>query len=199
MSDNSFLRWIECDGGPKGELIMVGGPAKAKALGKMGQVIKMYQDEATVMGRVNVKEKSEKKCIFEGWFSICIPETWEYSIEKDLLTIFSTKNAKGVIQISFFHRKELEESLKSTAENHLNRFLTQYNVLVDINTYKIIEAPNYTVAIASGEYEGEFIKVWTVVNEKKMLLVTYISPNKTRELSKADDIVYSISFDTSKP
>lgn len=89
--------------------------------------------------------------------------------------------------------------MKSIAENHLNRFLTQYNVLVDINSYKIIEAPNYTVAIASGEYDGEFIKVWTVVNEKKMLLVTYISPNKTRELSKAEDIVYSISFDTSKP
>ncbi len=41
--------------GPNGELIMVGGPAKAKDLGKLGQVIKIYQDEAVARGGVGVK------------------------------------------------------------------------------------------------------------------------------------------------
>lgn len=41
--------------GPNGELIMVGGPAKAKDLGKLGQVIKIYQDEAIARGGVGVK------------------------------------------------------------------------------------------------------------------------------------------------
>jgi len=40
--------------GPNGELIMVGGPAKANDLGKLGQVIKIYQDEAAIRG-VGVK------------------------------------------------------------------------------------------------------------------------------------------------
>lgn len=124
-----------------------------------------------------------------------MPGTWEYSIDEDILTICSTKNAKGTIQISFFHRKELEESLRETAEKHLNRFLNQYDVSIEKNTYKVIEAPSVIIANASGEYDGEFIKVWTVVNEKKMLLATYISPNKTRELSTAEDIIYSINFD----
>lgn len=139
--------------------------------------------------------KNEKKYMFEGWFSICMPETWEYSVDEDILTICSTKNAKGTIQISFFHRKELEEGQRETAEKHLNRFLNQYDVSIENNTYKVIEAPSFTVANASGEYDGEFIKVWTVVNEKKMLLATYISPSKTRELSTAEDIIYSINFD----
>lgn len=136
--------------------------------------------------------------MFEGWFSICMPETWEYSIDEEILTICSTKNAKGTIQISFFHRKELEESLRETAERNLNRFLNQYDVTLEKNTYKVIEAPCHTVANASGEYDSEFIKVWTVVNKQKMLLVTYISPKKNRELSTAEDIVYSINFDTGK-
>lgn len=63
----------------------------------------------------------------------------------------------------------------------------------------LIEAPSLTVANASGEYDGEFIKVWTIVSDKKMLLATYISPNRTRELSTAEDIVYSINFDTNNP
>lgn len=142
--------------------------------------------------------KNEKKYVFEDWFSICMPETWEYSTDEDILTICSTKNAKGTIQISFFHRKELEESLTETAEKHLNRFLNQYDVLIEKNTYKVIETPSFIVANASGEYDGEFIKVWTVVNEKKMLLATYISPNKTRELSTVEDIIYSISFDVNE-
>ncbi len=40
--------------GPNGELIMVGGPAKAKDLAKLGTVIKVYQDEAAERG-VQVK------------------------------------------------------------------------------------------------------------------------------------------------
>jgi hypothetical protein len=142
--------------------------------------------------------KNEKKYVFKGWFAISMPETWEYTIEEDMLSICSINNAKGVIQASFFHRKDKEESLKETAEKHLNRFLSQYDVVVEKNTYKVIEAPSFTVANASGEYDGEFIKVWIIVNEQKMLIVTYISPKKTRELSIAEDIVYSINFDTSK-
>ena len=138
--------------------------------------------------------KNEKIYKFEGWFSLCMPETWEYTIDEDMLTICSTKNAKGVIQVSFFHRKEIEESLKETAGKHLNRFLSQNGVIVEKNTYKVIEAPNFTVANVAGEYDNEFIKIWTIVNEQKMLLVTYISPEKTRELSTVEDIIYSINF-----
>lgn len=138
--------------------------------------------------------KKEIKHLFEGWFSVTMPENWNYDIDEDILNIYSIDNAKGTIQVSFFHRKELEESLRKTAEKHLNRFVTQHNIKIEINTRKVIEAPCYTVANTSGEYDGEFIKVWTVVNEQKMLLITYISPKKTRELSTAENIVYSINF-----
>ena len=139
--------------------------------------------------------KNEKKLIFEGWFSICMPDTWIYSIEEDILTVYAAENGKGAIQISFSHLLERDDSLRVTAENHLNRFLNQFNVKTEENTYKVIEAPGFTLANASGEFDNEFIKVWTLVNEKKMLLVTYISPKKTRELSTVEDIIYSINFD----
>ena len=138
--------------------------------------------------------KKQKDFIFEDWFTITIPDTWEYAIEEDLLTICKTYNGKGVIQTSFFGRDDSEESLQETAENHLNRFLNQYDVTVEDGTYKIIEAPGYTIANASGECDEEFIKVWVFVNKEKMLLVTYISSIKTRELSTAENIVYSIQF-----
>lgn len=133
--------------------------------------------------------------IFKGWFSINIPESWEHSIDKDLLSISSIENASGTIQISFFHRKDLNKSLKGIAEEHLNQFLRQYNIDIKKNTYKITETQNYTIANASGLYDSNFIEIWTIVNEKKMLLVTYISPQKTKELLIAREIINSIVFE----
>lgn len=84
--------------------------------------------------------------------------------------------------------------MKYIAEYHLNRFINQYDVTVEDNTYKIIETPKHTIANASGKCDEEFIKVWIIVNNEKMLLVTYISPKTTTELLIVEDIVYSIKF-----
>ncbi len=138
---------------------------------------------------------NEKRINFEGWFSLSMPELWEYEVNEDVLDIYDNVNGKGALQISFFKRKEIGESLRETAENHINRFIRQFNIEVAKNTYKVIETPEFTIANACGQDESDFIKLWTVVNEQKMLLITYTSPSKTRELSVAEDIVYSIEFD----
>jgi len=43
---------------------MVGGPAKANDLGKLGQVIKIYQDEAAIrgVGLRRILQKVHHKC-----------------------------------------------------------------------------------------------------------------------------------------
>jgi len=136
----------------------------------------------------------EQIIIFENWFTIALPETWDYTTEDDLITICKSYNGNGVIQISCFYRTDRNESLQDTAEFHLNRFINQFNVVIEDNSYEIIEVPGYTIANASGICEDDFIKVWVIVNEEKMLLVTYISSKKTKELSIAEDIIYSIQF-----
>jgi len=139
---------------------------------------------------------NEKKIGFEGWFSLSIPEEWEYEMDEDVLNIYNDKNGRGALQITFFKRKEIDESLRGTAENHLNRFIRQFKIEIIEDTYKVIEAPKLTIANVSGRDETDFIKVWTVVNQQKMLLITYISPSKTKELAVAENIVYSIEFET---
>ena len=137
--------------------------------------------------------KKETRHIFDGWFSITLPGEWGYHNDEEVLNIYSNKNAFGVIQISFFHKDDSQDIIK-IANDQLDRFIAQYRINIDIITRKILEAPSYTVAIASGEYNGDFIKIWVLVNELKMLLITYISPKKSREISKVEDIIYSINF-----
>jgi hypothetical protein len=139
-------------------------------------------------------KKNKSVHIFEGWFTIVLPDTWKYENDDAVLNISSCKNPKGVIQISFFYNEETDEHLIETARRHLNRFIEQFKLIIDENSYKFIEAPNFTIANVSGISDEEFIKVWILVNNNKMLLISYISPQKTRELSIAEDIVYSINF-----
>lgn len=131
---------------------------------------------------------------FENWFTLALPETWEYQTEDDLITICKSHNGNGVIQISGFYRTDRKEPLQDTAEYHLNHFINQFNVKIEDYSYKIMDLPRYTIANASGICEDDFIKIWVFVNEEKMLLVTYISPKKTKELSIAEEIIYSIQF-----
>jgi len=122
--------------------------------------------------------------LFEGWFSIDIPDSWEYYEEDQIINIYSSVNPKGAIQISVYRltAEETKISRDKIAEHHLITF---------------IEGPDKTIAIADGTLDGDFIKIWALVNQTctSLLIITYISEKKSRELSKVGDIVYSIFFD----
>lgn len=124
---------------------------------------------------------SEKLISFEGWFSIVMPEAWEYGEDGDVINIYSTSdNAKGVIQISLFDRTNFEKTSKEIVDINLKNFINRNQIDIDINTYKIIEGPNMVFANVCGIMKDNFIKVWTLANNKKMLLVTYISKKKIK-------------------
>ena len=134
------------------------------------------------------------ECVFDGWFSINIPQNWKYETSSDLLSIYPMNAGKGAVQISFFRRTEADKSSAEIANHHLDRFINQYEIEVDIYSRKIIEAPCYIVANVAGTYQSDYIKVWTIVNQDKMLLITYICNKKTRELNTVENIIYSINF-----
>lgn len=135
------------------------------------------------------------KYIFDDWFSILLPDDWTYEENEYTISIYNTKNPKGAIQISLYDRTDPGIPRSKLVKDELERFLNQFDVRFDVNTKKVIDAPNFTLANASGICDGDFIKVWTIVNDKKFLLITYNSPKKTRELSTVDNIIYSISFE----
>lgn len=130
---------------------------------------------------------------FGDWFSITLPNKWEFEFEEEILNIYSIVNPKGVLQISFY-RNHNNDALEDIAKNKLDNFIQQFLIEINNNTYKIIETPSFVIANVSGKNNNDYIKVWIIVNEDKLLLITYNSATKTRELSKVDDIVYSIDF-----
>jgi len=135
---------------------------------------------------------NEKRINFDGLF-LNMPVNWAYHINKDGLNIYQDIFGKGALQISFFGSNESSEKLHETAKNHLNRFVSQFNIEAIETT--CVEAPKFAIASASGKDEADFLKVWTVVNEQKMLLVTYTSHSKNPELNVAENIVKSIEFE----
>lgn len=138
--------------------------------------------------------KKEVQVLFDEWFTINIPESWTYDVEEDLLSIAASKNPKGIIQISYFNRKDKGVSEVESSKTHLKRFIRQYEIDAEEGKITSIEGKDYVIANISGIDEGHFIEAWSIVNKDKLLLVTYGSPKKTRELEVAEKIVYSINF-----
>jgi len=114
-----------------------------------------------------------------------------------IIHIYSTVNPEGAIQISVYRLTEAEEKISrdKIAEHHLITFIEQNGIVKNTNT--VIEGPDKTIAIADGTLDGDFIKIWALVDQTctRLLIITYISEKKSRELSKVGDIVYSIFFD----
>jgi len=114
-----------------------------------------------------------------------------------IIHIYSTVNPEGAIQISVYRLIEAEEKISrdKIAEHHLITFIEQNGIVKNTNT--VIEGPDKTIAIADGTLDGDFIKIWALVDQTctRLLIITYISEKKSRELSKVGDIVYSIFFD----
>lgn len=130
---------------------------------------------------------------FDGWITIELPETWAYEQEDNILNIYSNVNSKGAMQISFF-KLNLEKSREEIANNFIEKFISQFGLDIDINTKMVIERDDYTIATTTGMSHGRFMKIWCLAQNKRALLITYNSLNKTREVNISDDIVYGIRF-----
>ncbi|MFC0187251.1 DUF3805 domain-containing protein [Fictibacillus aquaticus] len=130
--------------------------------------------------------------VFEDWFEIDLPEKWELEEEEDLLTFYDTVDGRGALQISCFNIVE-QRAADEIAMEHLNDVIEQFEININRNTKKIIETPYSTIALTAGTSpEKDFVKIWIIVLKNRMLLCTYISDQKSRELSTAEDIIYSI-------
>lgn len=130
--------------------------------------------------------------------SILLPEKWEIYEDEELFNIHSKVNPKGVIQVSIYKRINFEISLDEIAQDYCDRFIDQFSINVDINTKMLLKTDNYTISQATGTGDGRFVKVWCFAEKRKVLLVTYNSDKKTREVSSVDNIVYSIQFNNGK-
>ena len=142
---------------------------------------------------------------FEDWITVFLPKEWIVEVdeeEEDLLNIYSEVNPKGVMQISFFTKSNNLIDNYELALQHLDDFISQFNVDIDKDkdkdTYMTLQANDIVYALTNGIMDNRFIKIWVIVDDRRMLLATYISEKKTRELNIVDDIIYGIEFDNSK-
>ncbi|BFH16807.1 hypothetical protein WJ0W_005038 [Paenibacillus melissococcoides] len=137
--------------------------------------------------------KTYNQYSFVGWMTLELPTTWEYEQDDDVINIFSSVNPKGALQISFYN-VNLDISREELAEDFLQKFIDKYTIDVDVNTKMILERDDYTIAVCEGYCDDRFIKVWCLAENKRLLLITYNSQKKNREVSTASDIVYGIRF-----
>jgi|GEM_PF-1504344 hypothetical protein len=133
---------------------------------------------------------------FQGGFTVFLLKDWTIEEENDLINVYSEVKPKGVLQISLYKKNnKYEVNDDELALQHLDRFIDQFNVIIDKNTYKILETDDVIIATTEGVVENRFINIWVIVDEKRMVLATYNSKEKTKELSIVEDIIYGIEFD----
>jgi len=130
--------------------------------------------------------------IFEGWFTISLPDLWEYEAE-DVITFFSSEDGEGALQFSLFKRRKNIIGTEEFVNQQLIGFIKEH-AIKNVKSKKIISS-DCTVAFAEGTTDMDFIKIWTIANECKYILATYISHNKTNELSIVEKIIDSIRME----
>jgi hypothetical protein len=140
-----------------------------------------------------MSSKTYKQFNFDGWITLELPETWKYEQDEDVISVYSSINPKGALQISFYN-VDVDLGREELAEDFLQKFIDKYTIDVELNTKMILERDDYTISVCTGYTDGRFIKVWCLVESKRLLLITYNSTKKNREVSTADDIVFGIRF-----
>jgi len=126
--------------------------------------------------------------------TILLPENWEIYEDEEIYNINAKNNPKGVIQVSVYNRINHDMSLEEIAQDLVDRFVEQFSICVDINTKMVLQTDNYSISQVTGIGDGRFVKIWCFAEKNKVLLVTYNSDKKTREVSTVDNIIYSIQF-----
>ena len=130
---------------------------------------------------------------FEDWFSTDLPNKWEFVVEGDCITFYNTINPKGVFQVSCYIMEDVGTEDDEIAMEHLDSFINQFEINIDIYTKKILQTPKCTFALTEGTTaDNRFWRIWVVIFNDRMLMCTYNSGKKTREVNVVDDIVFGI-------
>ena len=123
-----------------------------------------------------------------------LPMNWCAEENGDSLFIYNP-NGNGAMTLSFYNMLEVMETLDEQISIMAKKFIEQNKIV--IHTPLIIYGSKETKTTLYGTGttpDNWFIKLWIIAKQPKIVLITYQSEKKSKEVKKCDSIVESMEF-----
>ena len=139
------------------------------------------------------KKAGGKKLNHNGYLDYEIPLHWIAEEDGDTLTVYDP-DGEGAMTASFYNMladRSIDEQITVMAK----KFTEQNAITVDKSMFFIHGGTEKTVLHATDITQDKwFVKLWVAAKKPKIVMITYQSQKKTKEIEICDAIVESMRF-----
>ena len=123
-----------------------------------------------------------------------VPDDWVVEDEDGIRSIFN-EDGEGAITVSIYRIEKLEENIEKKIKDMAVECITNNNIKIEKKVEVIAFNEQEAVVYARGKApDGWFVKLWVVASFPTVIVITYWSEEKTKELDIVDKIVESFKF-----
>jgi len=122
-----------------------------------------------------------------------LPDNWCAENDKENLLIYNP-NGRGALTVSFFNILDVEETLDEQISILAKKFIDRNKINLHAPLI-LFNKEGKTILYGMGTTgDGWFVKIWVVAKKPKIILATYQSERKSREVKLCDQIINSFQF-----
>jgi hypothetical protein len=138
------------------------------------------------------------RIVWEGWFSLTLPDGWRHSQEDGVITICDEVHGVGAIQVSCVRRSKTAHPVPAEAIELAEMYAQERGWKLsqeEIATYRIDNSP--AAEFIFRDDEPTFWHVWHIVEDKRVAFITYnCSPRDAeKELTARQEIIRSFKWE----
>ena len=123
-----------------------------------------------------------------------VPDDWVVEDEDGIRSIFN-EDGEGAITMSFYRIVKLEATIEKQIKDMALKYIHDANIKVEKEPEIVISNIEKSVICTMGKaLDGWFVKLWVVASFPTIIVITYWSEEKTKELDIVDKIVESFKF-----
>ena len=138
--------------------------------------------------------EGNKMVVNNDFFNYELPDDWCYEENEENLSFYAP-DGDGAMTVSFLRLQETAESLDEKVSIIAKKFIDQNQI--SIKSPLILSEDNNGKKVLFGEGttdDGWFIKLWVVAKYNRIVLATYHSEHKNKEIQKCDSIINSLDI-----
>lgn len=119
---------------------------------------------------------SLQKYLWEGWFSLTLPDDWSFSEENGVISIFNEDTGVGALQVSFARRKVQQKPTEKEARQLALDFASQRGWKLSEDAIQLLEISDSPASVFNfhDDEDSSSWQIWHIVNDERVAFITYV-------------------------
>lgn len=104
------------------------------------------------------------------WYNLNLPDNWKFNISDDCLHLFNSKDGVGSIEISVYNFPDNQDV---NPQIELHNYVLDKGFSIDYDNIIVEKDGSKIISKYSFKEKGRFWRIWVIVQNCKILFVTY--------------------------